>query len=129
MYDCWVERDRLRIVMSSIMRRRRGLIVAIGDSCREGGGCDDPHPLRQETLDQQPSAAARAATPAQRVRSMRIMSVPSQPTRLSSWASSYDWIGMNVGPPHDETLPSGCLQSSRVDALFRQNSSHTIIQL
>src|SRR4051794_15774307 len=52
MYDCWVERDRLRIVMSSIMRRRRGLIVAIGNSCREGGGCDDPHLLRQETLDQ-----------------------------------------------------------------------------
>src|SRR5579863_1122770 len=71
MYDCWVERDRLRIVMSSIMRRRRGLIAAIGDSCREGRGCDDPHPLRQETLDQQLSSAARAATPAQRVRSMR----------------------------------------------------------
>src|SRR6516165_7210015 len=56
MYDCWVERDRLRIVMSSIMRRRRGLIVALGDYCREGGGCDDPHPLRQETLDQQLSS-------------------------------------------------------------------------
>jgi transposase InsO family protein len=30
--DCWVGRDRLRIVMSSIMRWRRGLIWAIGGS-------------------------------------------------------------------------------------------------
>jgi len=28
-YDCWVAGDRLRIVMSSIIRRRRGLISAI----------------------------------------------------------------------------------------------------
>ena len=28
-YDCWVAEDRLRIVMSSIIRRRRGLISAI----------------------------------------------------------------------------------------------------
>jgi hypothetical protein len=29
MYDCWVAGDRLRIVISSIIRRRRGLISAI----------------------------------------------------------------------------------------------------
>src|SRR5208282_21502 len=40
MYDCCVARERLRIVMSSIMRWRRGLVVAIGASCPERGGCD-----------------------------------------------------------------------------------------
>ena len=33
MYDCCVAGDRLRIVISSIIRRRSGLIVAIGLSC------------------------------------------------------------------------------------------------
>src|SRR6187402_1354334 len=66
MYDCCVESDRLRTVMSSIMRRRRGLIVARAPVLR-GSGCDDPHPLRQETSDQQLPGAGRATTPAQRV--------------------------------------------------------------
>src|SRR6516164_5380527 len=56
--------------MSSIMRRRRGLIVAIGNSCLERKGCDDPHPLRQEIPVQRLSPGGGAATPAQRVRSM-----------------------------------------------------------
>jgi hypothetical protein len=57
--------------MSSIMRRRRGLIVAIGNSCLERKGCEDPHPLRQEIPVQQLSLGGGAATPAQRVRSIR----------------------------------------------------------
>src|SRR5271167_4169554 len=39
----------LRTVMSSIMRRRRGLNWAIGNSCLRDG-LQHPHPLRQETL-------------------------------------------------------------------------------
>jgi len=39
-YDCCVAGDRLRTVMSSIMRRRRGLISAIGDLLSEGLGCE-----------------------------------------------------------------------------------------
>jgi hypothetical protein len=41
-YDCCVAGDRLRIVMSSIMRRRRGLISAIGNLLSEGLGCENP---------------------------------------------------------------------------------------
>jgi hypothetical protein len=40
-----------RIVMSSIMRRRRGLNSAIGGSCLRDG-LQHPHPLRQEPLKQ-----------------------------------------------------------------------------
>jgi hypothetical protein len=50
------------------MRRRRGLIVAIGNSCFERKGCEDPHPLRQEIPVQQLSLGGGASTPAQRVR-------------------------------------------------------------
>jgi hypothetical protein len=50
--------DRLRTVMASFMRWRRGLIVAIWSSCLEEG-CD------QEASAQ---LSSRASTPAQRVR-------------------------------------------------------------
>src|SRR5271156_5539843 len=40
-YKIRVACERLRIVMSSIMRWRRGLVVAIGASCPERGRCDD----------------------------------------------------------------------------------------
>jgi hypothetical protein len=39
--------DRLRIIMSSIMRRRRGLISAIGNSCLVRWVVQ-PQPLRQD---------------------------------------------------------------------------------
>src|SRR6516225_610835 len=41
-YDCCVAGDRLRTVMSSIMRRRRGLISAIGNLLSEGLGTKNP---------------------------------------------------------------------------------------
>jgi hypothetical protein len=45
----------LRTVMSSIMRRRRGLTWAIGNSCLRDG-LQHPHPLRQETFTKSRSA-------------------------------------------------------------------------
>src|SRR4051812_24813541 len=53
--------ERLRTVMSSIIRRRRGLIVAIWGSCPEEGRCDTPHPLRQDASAQHPRRPSRAA--------------------------------------------------------------------
>src|SRR4051812_32479856 len=53
--------ERLRTVMSSIIRRRRGLIVAIWGSCPEEGRCDNPHPLRQDASAQLPRRPSRAA--------------------------------------------------------------------
>src|SRR4051812_21144372 len=47
--------------MSSIIRRRRGLIVAIWGSCPEEGRCDNPHPLRQDASAQLPRRPSRAA--------------------------------------------------------------------
>src|SRR6266700_7044785 len=44
MYDRCVAGDRLRTVMSSIMRRRRGLIVAIGYLLSGGLGFDNHNP-------------------------------------------------------------------------------------
>jgi len=40
----------LRTVMSSIIRRRRGLISAIGNLLSEGLGCETHDPLRQEAI-------------------------------------------------------------------------------
>src|ERR1700684_349143 len=48
-----------RIVMSSIMRRRRGLNSAIGGSCLRDG-LQHPHPLRQEPLNK-PRRSRRAS--------------------------------------------------------------------
>src|ERR1700674_5374659 len=60
--DRCVAGDRLRTVMSSIMRRRRGLKSAISILLSEGGGLQHPHPLSQEaiyaTLPLTPRAAA-----------------------------------------------------------------------
>src|SRR4051812_49543203 len=47
--------------MSSIIRRRRGLIVAIWGSCPDEGRCDHPHPLRQDASAQHPRRPSRAA--------------------------------------------------------------------
>src|SRR3954462_14730833 len=47
--------------MSSIIRRRRRLIVAIWGSCPEEGRCDNPHPLRQDASAQHPRRPSRAA--------------------------------------------------------------------
>src|SRR4051794_32149554 len=47
--------------MSSIIRRRRRLIVAIWGSCPEEGRCDNPHPLRQDASAQLPRRPSRAA--------------------------------------------------------------------
>src|SRR6202789_3286974 len=44
-----------RIVMSSIMRRRRGLNSAIGGSCLRDG-LQHPHPLSQEPLNKSPQS-------------------------------------------------------------------------
>src|SRR4051794_35877439 len=54
----------LRTVMSSIMRRRRGLISAIWKLLTEGWD-RHPHPLRQETCH-----ATKPLTPRQRLRSI-----------------------------------------------------------
>src|SRR3954463_2604208 len=54
----------LRTVMSSIMRRRRGLISAIWKLLSEGSD-RHPHPLRQETCH-----ATKPLTPRQRLRSI-----------------------------------------------------------
>src|SRR5271170_4813435 len=48
MYDRCVAGDRLRTVMSSIMRRRRGLISAIGVLLSARVGFDNPQSFRQE---------------------------------------------------------------------------------
>src|SRR5271165_3297525 len=66
MLDCCVARERLRIVMSSIMRWRRGRVVAIGASCPERGGCDH-HILSDGRLHRSDLPAA----PKEQVRSMR----------------------------------------------------------
>src|SRR3954452_5625324 len=42
--------DRLRTVMSSIMRRRRGLKSPISMLLSEGDGLQHPHPLSQEAI-------------------------------------------------------------------------------
>src|SRR3954468_7139917 len=55
----------LRTVMSSIMRRRRGLISAIWKLLSEGWD-RHPHPLRQETCH-----ATKPLTPRQRLLSIR----------------------------------------------------------
>src|SRR3954451_22324467 len=54
----------LRTVISSIMRRRRGLISAIWKLLSEGWD-QHPHPLRQETCH-----ATKPLTPRQRLRSI-----------------------------------------------------------
>src|SRR5882724_5214926 len=48
MYDRCVAGDKLRTVMSSIMRRRRGLISAIGGLLSQGLGFDNRNPHRQD---------------------------------------------------------------------------------
>src|SRR3954468_22525526 len=62
----------LRTVMSSVMRRRRGLISAIWKLLPEGSD-RHPHPLRQETCH-----ATKPLTPRQRLRSIRPMSQPDR---------------------------------------------------
>src|SRR6202451_3251680 len=55
-----------RIVMSSIMRRRRGLNSAIGGSCLRDG-LQHPHPLSQEPLNKSPqSRRASGFVPSQK---------------------------------------------------------------
>ena len=49
-YDRWVAGDRLRTVMSSIMRRRSGLISAIG-GLRSSVGVKHPNPGRPNNSD------------------------------------------------------------------------------
>src|SRR5271166_4493989 len=67
MYDCCVARERLRIIMSSIMRWRRGLVVPIGGPpVMRGGGCDD-HILSDGRLHLSPFPPA----PKEQVRSIR----------------------------------------------------------
>src|SRR5271166_3613969 len=66
MYDCCVARERLRIIMSSIMRWRRGLVVPIGGPpVMRGGGCDD-HILSDGRLHLSPFPPA----PKEQVRSI-----------------------------------------------------------
>src|ERR1700687_4787646 len=65
MEDRCVAGDRLRTVMSSIMRRRRGLKSAISILLSEGGGLQHPHPLSQEAI-----YATLPLTPRQRLRSI-----------------------------------------------------------
>src|SRR4051794_6080245 len=60
----------LRTVMSSIMRRRRGLISAIWKLLSEGWD-RHPHPLRQETCH-----ATKPLTPRQRLRSIPLGDIP-----------------------------------------------------
>src|SRR3954451_4106033 len=60
----------LRTVMSSVMRRRRGLISAIWKLLSEGSD-RQPHPLRQETCH-----ATKPLTPRQRLRSIPQESPP-----------------------------------------------------
>src|SRR3954471_808555 len=61
----------LRTVMSSVMRRRRGLISAIWKLLSEGSD-RHPHPLRQETCH-----ATKPLTPRQRLRSI-LAAYPTQ---------------------------------------------------
>src|SRR5262249_42600394 len=57
--------DRLRTVMSSIMRQRSGLISAIGNLLSEGLGFDTHDPLRQQAI-----TATAPQPPRQRLRSI-----------------------------------------------------------
>lgn len=75
----WIPERRRQNWVPPRRGSERGLIAAIWNSCLERNGCDDPHPLRQETSDQQFSCSGRAATPAQRLRSIRS---PPQPMDL-----------------------------------------------
>src|SRR5271165_4225260 len=76
MLDCCVARERLRIVMSSIMRWRRGRVVAIGASCPERGGCDH-HILSDGRFHRNDLPAA----PKEQVRSI--------PGRIASESATY----------------------------------------
>src|SRR5262249_14816701 len=62
-YDCCVAGDRLQTLMSSIMRRRRGLISAIGKPPVSRVGLRKTRdPLRQEATTDRPLTAAPAAS-------------------------------------------------------------------
>src|SRR3954463_15777013 len=107
----------LRTVMSSVMRRRRGLISAIWKLLSEGSD-RHPHPLRQETCH-----ATKPLTPRQRLRS-----IPQESPPKAAGITLTRVILHQKEPQHgnDQARNCGSTATASADALLRYVSEQKL---
>ncbi len=86
-------------------------------------GCDDPHPLRQEIPDQQAFRTGRAATPAQRVRSIRSSTTKRTPLCRLRTGLCPRWRRVGTFPTYANRLLATVVDPTHADHVHRNLST------